>query len=73
MRKKIGTVVSTKMQKTIVVAVTDYQRHPKYGKDVPNTKKFHARSEKKFEEGDQVTIQEIKPISKTVCWEVVTN
>ncbi len=60
------------MQKTITVKVTEYTRHPKYGKDMPSSKKFHARSEELVEEGSTVTIEETRPVSKTVTWKLVS-
>jgi small subunit ribosomal protein S17 len=68
MAKKIfkGEVTSVKMNKTITVKVTREVRHPKYNKLYKVSKNFHAHDEK--EEcvvGDQVTIVETPPISKT--------
>ncbi len=61
------------MQKTVTVKVTEYIRHAKYGKDMPTSKKFHARTEDQIEEGAVVTIEEIRPLSKTVTWKVVST
>lgn len=64
-RKKKGTVVSDKMDKTIVVAVTDYKTHPKYLKKYRSTKKYKVHDEKnKFKVGEVVEFIECKPISK---------
>ena len=61
----IGTVVSTKMQKTIVVRIERKFRHPLYRKVITRHKKFKVHSEDKdIHEGDLVMIQETKPISK---------
>jgi small subunit ribosomal protein S17 len=60
------------MQKTVTVKVTEYTRHPKYGKDMPSSKKFHAHTEDKIEEGAVITIEETRPRSKTVTWKVVS-
>ncbi len=61
----IGTVVSTKMQKTIVVSVERKFRHPMYRKVITRHKKFKVHSEdKNIQEGDLVMIKETKPISK---------
>lgn len=64
-----GVVVSDKMTKTIVVAVTRMVRHPVYAKFVRSTKKFVAHDEK--EEcgiGDTVMIMETRPLSRTKRW-----
>jgi len=64
-RKKRGTVVSDKMEKTIVVAVTEYKTHPKYFKKYRSTKKHKVHDEEnKFKVGDTVEFVDCKPISK---------
>jgi len=64
-KKLNGTVVSDKMMKTVVVAVSRYFKHPKYGKYITSTKKYKAHDEAgEYKEGDKVEIQETKPISK---------
>jgi small subunit ribosomal protein S17 len=64
-KKLIGTVVSDKMQKTAVVAVERYTKHPKYGKFITSTKKYKAHNEDDvFKTGDRVEIQETRPLSK---------
>ena len=64
-KKKIGRVVSDKMDKTIVVAVEDFVRHPLYNKRVKRTKKFKAHDEKNIcNIGDRVRIMETRPLSK---------
>lgn len=69
---KVGRVVSTKMNKTVVVAVDYLRPHPLYRKIMRTTKKFHAHDEQNgCHVGDVVRIGETKPISKTKCWEVV--
>jgi small subunit ribosomal protein S17 len=71
MRTKIGTVVSNKMDKTVVVGVDTYKSHPKYKKRYKVTKKFYAHDEEnKYKEGDKVTIQEGRPMSKLKRWVV---
>ncbi|MDH4379790.1 MAG: 30S ribosomal protein S17 [Vampirovibrionales bacterium] len=68
-KEKTGRVVSTKMQKTIVVAVNEYKKHPKYGKYMRWTTKFKAHAlEGTCREGDLVTIEECSPISKEKTW-----
>ncbi len=71
-KEKVGLVVSDKMQKTIVVAVENRSPHPKYGKIVVKTKRYKAHDEEnKCQAGDQVRIQETRPLSKTKRWQVV--
>ena len=65
-KTKIGVVVSDKMDKTIVVAVTSNVKHPLYKKVVKITKKFKAHDENNdCHIGDTVEIMETRPISKT--------
>lgn len=60
-----GTVVSTKMQDTIAVAVERYIKHPKYKKYLRRTKKFLVHDKgNTAHDGDVVEIREVKPISK---------
>lgn len=69
-----GTVVSTKMDKTIVVEVERKYMHPLYKKFLKSTKKYHAHNENDtIKVGDTVKIRETKPISKTKTWEVFTE
>lgn len=69
-----GVVVSDKMEKTLVVRVERRVMHPIYKKFIRRSKKYHAHLETGgFKIGDIVRIQECKPISKTKCWEVVTE
>ena len=72
-RRKVreGIVVSTKMDKTVVVAVTDRVRHPRYRKTVQRTKRLYAHDETNdVREGDRVRIQETRPLSKQKRWRV---
>lgn len=72
--KKIftGTVVSTKMDKTILVRVERKYRHPLYHKVMRRYKKFKAHCENKsISEGDTVQIYETRPVSKTVFFKVL--
>ncbi len=73
LRKEItGTVTSSKMDKSITVAVTQKQKHPIYGKFVTKTTKFHAHDEKnECGEGDTVRIMGTRPLSKTKRWRLV--
>lgn len=71
MKTFIGKVVSTKMDKTAVVAVETKKPHPLYKKRVKKTKKYHAHDELGVKEGELVKITETRPISKTKRWKVV--
>lgn len=69
---RVGRVVSDKMDKTIVVAVETYKKHPLYGKRVKYTKKFKAHdAENKAKVGDIVKIMETRPLSKEKRWRLV--
>jgi len=72
-KTRVGRVVSDKMDKTIVVAVEDFVRHPLYGKAVKRTKKFKAHDElNTCQAGDKVRIMETRPLSKDKRWRLVT-
>ena len=61
----IGTVISDKMQKTVIVKTMHLKKHPKYGKVIKVYKKYKAHDEKGIAKiGDTVRIIEIRPISK---------
>lgn len=61
----IGTVVSDKMQKTLVVSVVRKFRHPRYGKVIIRHKKYKVHNDElKLKNGDMITIREVRPISK---------
>ncbi len=65
----IGTVVSNKMQKTIVVEVTRKKAHPLYGRVISIRKKFYAHDEKnEAHVGDFVCIEESRPLSRLKRW-----
>ncbi|HBJ18762.1 MAG TPA: 30S ribosomal protein S17 [Clostridiales bacterium] len=69
---RIGKVVSDKMDKTIVVAIEDNVRHPKYGKIMKKTVKIHAHDEKnECGIGDKVAVMETRPLSATKRWRLV--
>ncbi|MGA9174657.1 MAG: 30S ribosomal protein S17 [Thermoactinomyces sp.] len=69
---RVGKVVSDKMDKTIVVAVETYKKHPLYGKRVKYTKKFKAHdAENQAKVGDMVRIMETRPLSKDKRWRLV--
>ena len=68
---KVGTVVSNKMQKTVVVAVENRVMHPMYQKYVKQTSKFLAHAENNdVNIGDRVVIEETRPLSKRKRWNV---
>jgi small subunit ribosomal protein S17 len=70
-RKLTGTVVSDKMQKTRVVAVTSLKKHPKYLKYYKSTSKFKAHDENnEYHAGDKVFIEETRPLSKDKRWTI---
>ena len=71
-KKRIGRVVSDKMDKTIVVAVETKVRHPLYGKTVNRTTKFKAHDENnEANVNDRVLIMETRPLSKDKRWRLV--
>src|SRR5271169_6895472 len=64
-----GVVVSDKMNSTLVVAVNERVRHPRYGKTVQRTKKLYVHDEKnEAKVGDRVRVQETRPLSKLKRW-----
>ena len=71
-RTLTGKVVSSKMDKSITVLIERRVKHPKYGKIVRKSSKIHAHDESnQCHEGDVVTIEECRPISKTKAWRLV--
>ena len=71
-KQQIGIVISNKMQKTIVVKVENRYSHPIYSKTVVQTKKYLAHDE--LEEcniGDQVIVEECRPLSKKKRWKLI--
>jgi small subunit ribosomal protein S17 len=72
-RTLIGRVVSDKMEKTVTVLVERKVKHPKYGKVMVRSKKYHAHNDgNAARSGDLVEISETRPISRTKAW-AVTN
>lgn len=69
-RTLIGVVTSNKMDKTVTVLVERKVKHLLYGKYVVKSKKYHAHDELACGEGDRVEIEEVRPVSKTVSWNV---
>ena len=71
--QKVGTVVSTKMNKTIVVEVRRRMTHRLYRRIVTRRKKFYAHDERGVARlGDQVRIVECRPLSKSKRWRLAT-
>ncbi|MEW6227904.1 MAG: 30S ribosomal protein S17 [Bacillota bacterium] len=73
MRKvRVGTVVSDKMDKTVVVAVERVVSHPLYGRRMKRTTRFMAHNEDNLAKvGDKVRVMETRPLSKEKKWRVV--
>jgi len=70
--EKVGVVVSTKMEKTVVVLVTSFSSHPLYKKKVASSKRFYAHCEdSNLQDGDTVRIVSCRPYSKLKRWKVV--
>ena len=71
-KTRVGTVVSDKMDKTIVVALEDHVKHPVYGKIVKRTKKLYAQDDNNEAGiGDTVEVMETRPLSKLKRWRLV--
>nr|UBA15711.1 ribosomal protein S17 [Pseudo-nitzschia hainanensis] len=71
-KQKIGIVISNKMQKTIVVKVENRYPHPIYSKTLIKTKKYLAHDELETSNiGDQVIVQECRPLSKRKHWKLI--
>jgi small subunit ribosomal protein S17 len=67
--EKVGLVVSTKMDKTIVVEIEMRKAHPKYKRVLKSNKKFYAHDEQNSARlGDMVRIRETRPLSKLKRW-----
>ena len=71
-KTRVGKVVSDKMDKTIVVAIADHDKHPTYGKIIKRTVKIHAHDENNVcGIGDTVKVMETRPLSATKRWRLV--
>jgi small subunit ribosomal protein S17 len=71
-KQKVGRVVSSKMEQTVVVAVDYLRPHPIYRKTVRKTNKFYAHDENNdCKLGDTVRIEETRPLSKLKRWRVI--
>jgi len=69
---KRGVVVSDTMDKTIVVKVDSFKKHPRYQKRYTSSKKYKVHDEQnEYTVGQKVLIESCKPISKDKCWTVV--
>ena len=70
-KEKVGIVISNKMEKTIVVKVESRFPHPIYSKTLVKTKKYLAHDElQECNIGDQVLVQESRPLSKRKRWKL---
>ena len=73
-KERVGEVISSKMNKTIVVQVERRFPHPKWGKVITAYSRFYAHDEKnEARPGDRVRIMETRPISKTKRWRLVSE
>ena len=71
-KTRVGTVVSNKMDKTVVVAVQEHYRHPVYKKVMRSTYKLKAHDENnECRVGDKVLVMETRPLSKDKRWRIV--
>ena len=71
-KQRIGIVVSNKMQKSIVVKIENRYPHPIYSKTLIKTKKYLAHDEhEECNIGDEVLLEECRPLSKKKCWKLV--
>lgn len=70
MKVLTGKVFSTKMQNTAIVLVAGFRRHPLYGKILKRNVKIHAANKIGAKVNDNVLIKEIKPLAKTVTFEI---
>jgi small subunit ribosomal protein S17 len=71
-KEKIGIVISNKMEKTIVVKIENRYPHPIYSKILMKTKKYLAHDElSECKIGDQVLVEECRPLSKRKRWKLV--
>lgn len=69
LKEKVGIVVSTKMQKTVVVLVENKFRHPRYSKTVVKTKRYMVHDEENSAKlGDKILMIQTRPLSKNKRW-----
>jgi len=73
-RKLKGTIVSDKMQKTRVVEVVRFKKHPRYHKYFKTSQRFKAHdANNEYKVGDKVVIEETRPMSKDKRWKIVSK
>ena len=73
-RRLQGVIVSDKMQKTRVVAITRPKKHPRYKKYYKVTQRFKVHDEKnEYKTGDKVLIEEMRPLSKEKRWQILSK
>ena len=71
-KERVGLVVSDKMDKTVVVEITDKSKHPLYKKTIVTSKRLKAHDEENAcGIGDKVKVMETRPLSKDKRWRVV--
>lgn len=71
-RRKTGKVTSDKPDKTVVVRITNYAKHPLYKKYIRKRTSVYAHDEKnEYKPGDKVLIEETRPLSKLKRWRVI--
>lgn len=71
-KRRIGTIVSDKPDKTVVVRVNHYVKHPVYKKYIKRNTKVYAHDAKnEYKNGDKVMIEETRPLSKLKHWRVL--
>jgi len=71
-RTQVGRVVSNKMNQTVTVLIERTVKHPLYGKFIRRSSKLHAHDENnECHEGDVVSIEQCRPLSKTKSWRLV--
>lgn len=71
-KRKVGTIVSDKPQKTVVVKITNYVKHPLYKKYLKQVTRVYAHDEKnEYKEGEKVLIEPTRPLSKLKRWRVI--
>lgn len=71
-KTRVGKVVSDKMDKTVVVAIEEHVKHPKYGKVMKRTVKIHVHDENnECGVGDKIEVMETRPLSATKRWRLV--
>jgi small subunit ribosomal protein S17 len=71
-KRHVGVVISDKANKTVIVKITDYVKHPLYKKYVRQITRVYAHDAKnEFKEGDKVIIEATRPLSKLKRWRVI--